>query len=66
MKWNNRYAFIIGVILFVAVVTYLFSDIVTYVLIAWVLAMITQPVYRFLMDKLKLGHRSWGNLLGPE
>ncbi|HPG09342.1 MAG TPA: AI-2E family transporter, partial [Saprospiraceae bacterium] len=61
MKWNNRYAFIIGVILFVAVVTYLFSDIVTYVLIAWVLAMITQPVYRFLMDKLKLGHRSWGN-----
>ena len=61
MKWNNRYAFIIGVILFVAAVTYLFSDIVTYVLIAWVLAMITQPVYRFFMNRLKLSHRSWGN-----
>lgn len=56
MKNWSRYLAIGFTILFVGVIFYYFSDIVAYVLIAWVLSMIGQPINSFFKNYLKLGN----------
>ncbi len=61
MQFNRgRYWFILIAILLIAIVSYFFSDIVTYVLIAWVISLITEPVTKFFLLKLKLKNKKWG------
>jgi len=48
MKLNNRYLLAAASLLIVGIVIYTFSEIVTYVLIAWVLSMIGAPLVKFL------------------
>ncbi len=55
MKNISRYIAIIASILIIAAIFYFFSDIVGYVLIAWVLSMIGQPMMRFFQRKIKIG-----------
>ena len=57
---KGRYWFIVIAILLIGVVSYFFSDIVAYVLIAFVLSLITKPITSFLLNKLNLKKRSWG------
>ena len=55
MKKTTRYiaiALTVGIVLFLL---YTFSRIVAYVLVAWVLSMIGQPLMRFYMNELRLG-----------
>ncbi len=56
MKNWSRYIAIAFTILFIGVVFYYFSDIVAYVLVAWVLSMIGQPIMSFFKNYLKLGN----------
>ncbi|MFT5765620.1 MAG: putative PurR-regulated permease PerM, partial [Saprospiraceae bacterium] len=55
MKNISRYIVIAVSILIIAAIIYLFSDIVAYVLIAWVLSMIGQPMMRFFQKNIKIG-----------
>ena len=55
MKTRNRYIALGASILVVLAVMYFFSDIVAYVLIAWVLSMIGQPLMSFFRRNLKFG-----------
>lgn len=57
---KGRYWFIIIAILLIGVTTYFFSDIVAYVLIAWVIALISEPITNLFLDKLKFRRRKWG------
>ncbi len=55
MKINSRYiALFVGLVIIAAIVYY-FSDIVGYVLVAWVLSMIGQPLMYFFQQKIKIG-----------
>ncbi len=55
MKSRNRYlAVAISLLIFGALVYY-FSNVVAYVLVAWVLSMIGQPLMRFFKDKIRIG-----------
>jgi len=56
MKNWSRYIAIAFTILLIGVVFYYFSDIVAYVLVAWVLSMVGQPIMSFLKNYLKLGN----------
>lgn len=56
MKNWSRYIAIAFTLLFIGVVFYYFSDIVAYVLVAWVLSMIGQPIMNFFKNYLKLGN----------
>ena len=56
MKNWSRYIAIALTILFIGVVFYYFSDIVAYVLVAWVLSMVGQPIMNFFKNYLKLGN----------
>ncbi len=61
MKFSNRsIAFIVGFIL-LAVIVFFFSNIVGYVLVAWVLSMIGQPLMRFFQKHIKF----WKFQAGP-
>ena len=53
-NWSRYIAIAISLCLFGAVFYY-FSDIVAYVLIAWVLSMVGQPINEFYKEYLKLG-----------
>ena len=55
MKTRNRYIALGASILVILAVMYFFSDIVAYVLIAWVLSMIGQPLMSFFKRNLKFG-----------
>lgn len=55
MKTRNRYIALGASILVILAVMYFFSDIVAYVLIAWVLSMIGQPLMGLFRSKLKFG-----------
>ena len=55
MKNISRYIFFIVGILAVGGIVYYFSDIVAYVLVAWVLSMIGQPLMRFFQRKVRIG-----------
>jgi predicted PurR-regulated permease PerM len=55
---SNRYTriiFIIATLLLVGLVLYLLSDIVAYILIAWIISMLGTPVVNFLQKHLKIG-----------
>ncbi len=60
MQVNRRYIFLIGALLFVGVIAYLLSDILAYVLIAWVFAMLGHPIMEFFLTRLKLRQKKWG------
>ncbi len=55
MKNISRYIAITISILIIAAVFYYFSDIVAFVLVAWVLSMVGQPMMRFFQRKIKIG-----------
>ncbi|MEM8908491.1 MAG: AI-2E family transporter, partial [Bacteroidota bacterium] len=55
MKNLSRYLAIFFSIGFVALVFYYFSDIVAYLIIAWVLSMMGQPFMRFFQNRIKIG-----------
>ena len=55
MKNISRYVAIAVSIFIIAAIIYFFSDIVAYVLVAWVLSMIGQPMMRFFQKKIKIG-----------
>ena len=59
MKNINRYVLFVLAILLVGGVVYYLSDIVAYILIAWVLSMLGQPVMRF-FRRLKIGKLKMG------
>jgi predicted PurR-regulated permease PerM len=52
MKFNSRYLIIASSLLLVGAVLYYFIDIVTYILLAWVISMIGAPVVVFLRKYL--------------
>lgn len=52
----KRYVALAISLLLIAAVFYYFSDIVAYVLVAWVLSMIGQPIMNFFKNYLKLGN----------
>lgn len=63
MKINNRYLVsIISLAIFVGLVYY-FGQIVTYVLIAWVLSLIGDPLMRFWMSRARLEKLKFGSSL---
>ena len=55
MKNISRYILIIVAILIIGGIVYYLSDIVAYVLIAWVLSMLGQPLMQFFQHRLKIG-----------
>ncbi len=55
MKLRNRYIAIAVSVFILAALVYYFSDIVSYVLIAWILSMVGQPLMRFFQNKLRIG-----------
>lgn len=56
MKNWSRYLALAVSILFIGAVFYYFSDIVAYVLVAWVLSMVGQPIMNFFKNYLRLGN----------
>lgn len=55
MKNISRYIAIAISILIVGAIIYYFSSIVAYVLVAWVLSMVGQPIMRFFQQKIRIG-----------
>ncbi len=55
MKNFSRYLAIAISVLIVAGIVYYFSDIVAYVLVAWILSMVGQPLMRFFQRKIRIG-----------
>lgn len=55
MKFRSRYIAIAISLLILGGLLYYFRSIVSYVLIAWVLSMIGQPLMRFFQSKLRIG-----------
>jgi predicted PurR-regulated permease PerM len=53
MRFDNRFFAILGSLLLVGGFIYFFSNIVAYVAIAWVLALILDPLKRFLQRRLR-------------
>ncbi|HFB99383.1 MAG TPA: hypothetical protein ENJ53_01130, partial [Phaeodactylibacter sp.] len=56
MKNRSRYLAIAISLLLIGAIFYYFSDIVAYVLVAWVLSMMGQPIFVFYKKYLKLGN----------
>lgn len=56
MNLRSRYIALAVSLLIVGALFYYFSDIVAYVLVAWVLSMIGQPIMNFFKNYLKLGN----------
>ena len=60
MSTLNRYLFwLLGAVLFLLVVWY-FSDIVAYILVAWVLSMLGRPLMTFFQKRIRIGRFSMG------
>ena len=60
MKVSNRTLAIIAGVIAAGVLIYYFSSIVAYVIVAWVLSMVGQPLMRFFQEKLRYKHFSIG------
>ncbi len=60
MKIRSRYIAIAVSLLILGGLVWYFSNIVAYVLIAWVLSMVGQPLMRFFQRKLRIGRFSVG------
>lgn len=60
--WSRYIALAFG-LLIVMLVAYYFSNIVTYILIAWVLSLIGQPVMDFISSKLRFNRFRFGRAL---
>ena len=56
MYWQKYGRYIIGILLIVVLFFVLgfFAEVVSYVLISWVISMVGQPIMSFLLLKLKL------------
>ena len=61
MKINSRYLALLFGLLVLALILYYFSTIVAYVLVAWVLSMIGQPLMRFFQQHIKIGRFQAGS-----
>lgn len=57
--FNRNLLWILGVLLIGTLIWY-FSDIVTYILLAWVLSLLGQPMMRFFLKKIRLGKFKMG------
>ncbi|MEL6922761.1 MAG: AI-2E family transporter [Bacteroidota bacterium] len=55
MKASSRYAAIALSLILLGAIIYFFSDIVAYILIAWVISMIGQPLMEFFQKRLRIG-----------
>ena len=51
-------------LIMLGLVFYYFSDVVTYVLISWILAMLGQPIMNFFRNKLRFSRFRFGEVLG--
>lgn len=60
MNIKSRYIAIAASLILIGLLMYTFREIVTYVLIAWVISMIGQPLMRFFQKRLKIGKVSAG------
>ncbi|MEL6638173.1 MAG: AI-2E family transporter [Bacteroidota bacterium] len=63
MKINSRYVALVLGVLFVAGIVYYFSTIVAYVMVAWVLSMIGQPLMQFFQKRIRIGRYQAGPTL---
>ncbi|MEN0003249.1 MAG: AI-2E family transporter [Bacteroidota bacterium] len=63
MKFNSRNIAIFASLLLAGYLIYMFREIVTYVLIAWVIAMLGQPIKRFFEKKLRVGRFKAGPIV---
>lgn len=61
MNFRNRNLILLLGVLSLVVVAYYFSDIVTYILIAWVLSMLGRPMVVFFQRNISLGRFRMGN-----
>ena len=59
--FKNTYVFLLTAILFVGVTIYFFADVVTYVLVSFVLSLIGQPIMNFFLKKLRLSKFRYGS-----
>lgn len=57
MKFSRSYLFILIGILIFGLITYFFGDLVMYLIIGWLLAMIGQPLMRFFQRYVKIGKK---------
>jgi predicted PurR-regulated permease PerM len=57
---NRNFVFILSSFIVAAMMWY-FSDIVTYLLLAWVLSLLGQPLMQFFTQKVKIGKHKMGN-----
>ncbi|MBR9920765.1 MAG: AI-2E family transporter [Bacteroidetes bacterium] len=55
MNVFSRYTALIVSLLIIAALCYFFSNIVGYIIIAWVLSMIGQPLMRFFQNRIRIG-----------
>ena len=61
MNIRNRFVAVFISLLIIGVIFYYFSDIVAYVLVAWVLSMIGQPLMFFFQRRIKFGRFTIGS-----
>lgn len=61
MTVKNRYIFLILSLLFVGMGLYFFFNIMVYLLLAFVVSMIGQPIMKLLLGKVGLGRYKWGS-----
>lgn len=59
-QWKSQYWFVLGAIFFLGLVTYFLTDLVMFIIAAWVLSMMGKPLMNFFLEKLHLKKRSWG------
>ena len=57
---KGRYWFIIIALLLIGLVSYFFSEIVAYILIAWVISLIMEPVTNVFLDRMNFRKKKWG------
>ena len=55
MRFSSRYIAFFAGLLVIGALVYYFSQIVAYVIIAWVLSMVGQPLMRFFQTKIRIG-----------
>lgn len=63
-KIKGSYVFLFTAILFSALAFYFFADVVTYVLVSFVLSLIGQPIMHLFLDKLQLNKFRYGPQIG--
>jgi len=63
MKFNSKWLVVLFTLFILGFLIYYFSDIVIYVVISWVLAMLGQPIMNFFRTKLKFSKFKFGEVL---